>query len=156
MRTAVNTLIPDNKSAEPRVVIAHTRQPILIQARDEPARDIQTCPGFLLGKHFTPSQRFRRAALAWGIMWSLAAASAFIPLAHFLLVPVFAIAGPVLGYLRYRQEDITEAVEGKCPACLQEFRLLLDQRTTLPYRDVCPHCGKHIQILAYSNTGGES
>lgn len=139
----MNTLTPDNKSTEQRAIIEQTRQPVLIQARNESAT-----AGLLLGKHFTPSQRYKRAALFWGLMWLLATASAFIPLAHFLLVPVFTIAGPVLGYLRYRQEGIAEAIEGKCPACLQTFRLLPDQRTVLPYRDVCPHCDKHIQIQA--------
>jgi hypothetical protein len=155
MRSAVNTLTPDKHTVE-QPAIEPTRQPVLIQNRNEQTRDKQSCPGVLLGKHFTPAQRVKRATLSCAIMWLLATASAFIPLAHFLLVPVFAIAGPVLGYLRYRQEDIAEAAEGKCPSCLQEFRILLDQRTMLPHRDVCPHCDKHIQIVAYSNTGGES
>jgi len=139
----MSTLTPDNKHAEQRAMIEQTRLPILIQARNESATS-----GVLLGKHFTPAQRYKRAALSLGIMWLLAAASAFIPVAHFLLVPVFAIAGPVLGYQRYRQETIAEAIEGKCPACLQAFQLQLDPQTALPYRDVCPHCDKHIQIQA--------
>jgi len=137
----VNTLTPENKPVGEQERIEQIRQPVTIQAHDESAMT-----GFLKGKHFTSSQRYKRAGLVWGIMWLLAAASAFIPLAHFLLVPVFVIAGPVLGYQRYKQETISEAIEGKCPACRQEFRLLLDQQTTLPHRDVCPHCDKHIHI----------
>jgi len=141
--TTANTLMNDNKTVAQQTSIEYTRQAVMIHAHNK-----LSAAGFLLEKHLTPRQRFRRAALSWGLMWLLAAASAFIPIAHFLLVPVFAAAGPALAYLRYRQQTITEAVEGQCPSCLQEFRLLLDQRTALPYRDVCPHCDRHIQIKA--------
>jgi hypothetical protein len=141
MRVAVNTLTPEDKPVGKQARIEQIRQPVLIQAHDEPAMT-----GLLLGKHFTPAQRYKRAALYWSIMWLLAGVSALIPIVHFVLVPIFAIAGPVLGYLKYRQKTISEAIEGKCPACRQEIRLPLDQQTTLPHRDVCPHCDKHIQI----------
>lgn len=139
----MNTLTPDNKHAEQRSMNEQTRLPVLIQVRNESATS-----GVLLGKYFVPAQRYKRAALVWGILWLLAATSVFIPVAHFLLVPVFAIAGPILGYQRYRQEAITEAIEGKCPACLHAFQLPLDAQTALPHRDVCPYCDKHIQIQA--------
>ncbi len=149
MRMIVNTLIPDDNIAAQQTKTISGRQPVLIHAHDKPAT-----PGMFFGKHFTPAQRYRRAALSWGLMWLLAVVSAFIPIAHFLLVPVFAIAGPVLGYRRYQQETIADAIEGKCPSCRHEFHLQLDQQTTLPYRDVCPNCDRHIQILA--KTGSES
>ncbi len=138
----MNTLTPENKPVQQRS-IEHSQRPVTIHARNE-----TTQAGVFLEKHFTSSQRIRRASQVWAIMWLLALASAFIPIAHFLLVPVFVIAGPTLGYLRYQQQHIPQAVEGQCPSCQQHFRLALDQRTTLPYRDVCPHCDKHIQIRA--------
>jgi len=139
----MNTLTPDNNTAQQRSSFESGQRPITIHARNETG-----IAGVLLEKHFTSSQRIKRASLAWAIMWLLALASAFIPIAHFLLVPVFVIAGPTLAYLRYQQQHVPQAVEGQCPCCQQHFRLPLDQRTTLPYRDVCPHCDKHLQIRA--------
>jgi len=62
----------------------------------------------------------------------VAGVTVFIPIAHFVLVPGFLVAGPILGWMRYRQDRAMLHVEGACPACNETMRVELDAGERLP------------------------
>jgi hypothetical protein len=67
-----------------------------------------------------------RLARALGVLaacWAAATIAVFIPVAHFLLVPALAIAGPVWAAIRFREHQRLVRVHGVCPRCgrVQDF-----------------------------------
>ena len=67
--------------------------------------------------------RVTRAIKGWAICWGLAVVSILVPVAHFVLVPAFAIAGPVVAWIRMRQESVILGAIVDCPACGEQTRL---------------------------------
>ena len=72
----------------------------------------------------TRSQRFGRALASLGICWALALGGLFIPVAHFILVPTFVVAGIVVAIRRAREDRRLLLLHGACPRCgaAQEFK----------------------------------
>ncbi len=100
--------------------------------------------------HFTTfdkNDRIKRSAKMLGLCWLGAAGSIPIILAHWVLVPGFLIAGPILGYKRFHQHSAKEKVTGKCPHCKEEISMNLDAGDQLPKWDYCPNCNKSIQMI---------
>src|SRR3569833_1547236 len=64
---------------------------------------------------FSPQDRVMRAAKVWGLCWLLATITLFIPIAHFVLVPGFLLAGPIWAIKRYGVTLALEQVTGHCP-----------------------------------------
>ena len=71
-----------------------------------------------------PGQRFARTLGGLGMFWGLGLASVFIPVAHFVLVPTFVVAGIVMAVKRAREDRRLLLVRGACPRCgaVQEIR----------------------------------
>jgi hypothetical protein len=72
----------------------------------------------------TPSQRLGRALAGLGMCWALALGGLFIPVAHFILVPTFVVAGIVVAVRRARENRRLLLLRGACPRCgaAQEFK----------------------------------
>jgi hypothetical protein len=96
--------------------------------------------GLLHLKTFDARERKIRAAKIWGMMWLGAVLSVPIIIAHFVLVPGFLIAGPVMAMKRYRTAEIPDHASGICPANKEEFQLPLEPSTKLPLWTHCPQC----------------
>ena len=64
-----------------------------------------------------PAARTQRALKALAICWGLALATILIPIAHFVLVPGFFIAGIVLGLRKLNEPATVTEVGGVCPRC---------------------------------------
>jgi hypothetical protein len=85
------------------------------------------------------TQRLFRAAKSWGAFWGLALASILVPVAHFILVPGFLIAGPIAGVSRYRQKSGVLGGEAICPSC--GARLVIEGREDAwPFLVYCGTC----------------
>ena len=82
-----------------------------------------------------------------GILWLLAILAVAIPLAHFILVPGFLLAGPVVAVLRYRDTERNEQVTGECPVCGKPVTIPLDSSDQLPLWTYCPPSGDPIRVL---------
>ena len=65
----------------------------------------------------TPGERVGRVLAGLGLFWALALAGLFIPVAHFILVPVFLVAGIVIGIKRWFEVRRLLQVRGPCPRC---------------------------------------
>lgn len=112
--------------------------------------------GALRLRCFSKRERLRRALGVWVMAWVAAVPAALIPVAHFVLVPVLLLAGPLLGYRRYRVVHCPLAVEGRCPLCRHHFTLPADARARLPYWDLCPHCGRNVRFARAEEPGSRA
>lgn len=109
-------------------------RPILVKSGDSENQ------GLLHLQSFDAGERKMRAAKIWGLMWLGAVLSVPIIIAHFVLVPGFLIAGPVMAVRRYRITESPDHVSGVCPANKEEFSLPLEASTILPLWAHCPQC----------------
>ncbi len=108
--------------------------------------DGETADGSLFTTVHSAGERIQRALLWLALLWVLAGVSLFIPLAHFVLVPGFLIAGPVVAVMVYRSEWARERAEGKCPVCGEEATIKLEARDEIPKWTYCPACNAALQI----------
>ena len=99
----------------------------------------------------TASRRMARTAAGLGLCWGLALAGLFIPVAHFILVPTFVLAGIVVAVLRAREDKRLLKVRGVCPRCRvpQEFKG--GGRFTLERALDCPKCHTNLTLTADAN-----
>jgi hypothetical protein len=101
----------------------------------------------LHSRSFSSTERLSRAGKVLAIAWLLALITAFIPIAHFFLVPLFLIAGPVMAVLKYKLETALEKAHGVCPECSKPVDIMLEPTDKLPKRTYCPECNKPLQLL---------
>jgi len=111
-----------------------------------------TSVGELHSSRFSSAERMARAGKVLAIAWLLALITAFIPIAHFFLVPLFLIAGPVMAFMKYKAETILENAHGTCPECSKAVEINLDPAEKLPKRTYCPDCNKPLQLLYHSGS----
>ena len=116
-------------------------RPILIKSGD-----IET-NGLLHLQSFDAKERKIRAAKIWGLMWLFAVLSVPLIIAHFVLVPGFLIAGPVMAMKRYKLTEIPDHVTGPCPGKDHEFTLKLEVSDRLPMWSHCPECQASLHLL---------
>ena len=92
-------------------------------------------------------ERTRRAAATWGTAWLLAVLAVFLPVLHFVLVPVFLIGGPLLALQRFGERVSVIEVRGTCPGCgvPQTQTLRTAARARLEFR--CDACRRAIGVV---------
>ena len=117
------------------------QQEILIKGGSSAPRS-----GVLYLTAFNQRERTMRAIKVLAIAWGGALVALFIPLAHFVLVPAFLIAGPVMAYLRYRVTETAENVRGACPVCEKEVTIAVGGNERPPVWTYCPECQAPINI----------
>lgn len=123
------------------------QRPIVLKSGDV------TGEGVLYLQAFDTKERKIRAAKTWALMWLLALLSLPIIIAHFILVPGFLIAGPVLAVRRYRVTEVPDHVSGNCPSGKEEFTLALEASDHLPMWSYCPVCNSSLQLLEKEGAG---
>jgi hypothetical protein len=90
--------------------------------------------------------RMVRALQYLGMIWGLAVVTAFVPGVHFVLVPVFFMAGPIVAWGIYRQERAILGGQGVCPDC--GVTLVISKTLDhWPISDLCNHCYRGIKIM---------
>jgi len=102
--------------------------------------------GVLHLQSFDARERKIRAAKIWGLMWLGAVLSVPIIIAHFVLVPGFLIAGPVMAMKRYKITEVPDHVSGNCPANKEDFSLELEASAHLPLWTHCPNCNASLHL----------
>ncbi len=118
-------------------------------------RNIQFCskscepaPATITVDVFTNKEQKIRAAKALLVLWLIALASILIPVAHFILVPAFFIAGAVIASRKWRATEEGIEASGACPSCGQQIVLDLDKNSDLPQWSHCPKCDKSLELVA--------
>lgn len=103
--------------------------------------------GVLHVTHYDKNERIKRALGMLGLCWLGAAISIPVVIAHWVLVPGFFIAGPILAFKRLKQDSVTEQATGRCPFENQEVTLKMEANEALPKWTYCPACNKSIQLV---------
>jgi hypothetical protein len=97
-------------------------------------------------------ERVGRAFAGLGLFWALALGGLFIPVAHFILVPVFLTAGIVMAIKRSREDRRLAEVHGPCPRCGAQQVFKASGRFE-PGRSLdCPACHGSFALAVPGNT----
>ena len=91
-------------------------------------------------------ERVRRTVFGLALMWLLAGVSLFLPILHFVLVPGFLIAGPVLAIVRGTEARRLQSMKGSCPRCKVEREFPLGLRFNGKRTFTCDGCGNLIGL----------
>ena len=97
---------------------------------------------------YSSGDRMTRAAIRLGACWAAAGVTLFIPLVHFVLVPGFLLAGPIMAVSAYRSELARELARGICPVCKEAVEIKLEADDNLPKWTYCPKCNAPLQLVA--------
>ena len=91
-------------------------------------------------------QRTRRALLTWLAAWGLGIVAVFVPVLHFVLVPLLVLGGPILALQRLGERVSVLEVTGACPGCgaPQRQPLHAGAQPRLEFR--CDACGRAIGV----------
>lgn len=123
--------------------MSHAEQyPILIKANDG-----STCAGELHVTVYDKRDRMIRAAKMLALYWGLALLSVPVMVAHWVLVPGFFLAGPVMAWLRYRVLERKNKVTGQCPVNKNTVTIPLQPADRLPLWTYCPVCEAPLQLV---------
>jgi len=98
---------------------------------------------------YSAQERTSRAIKMLALLWGLAIVTVFIPLAHFVLVPGFLIAGPIIAYKRYHMAEHPSSADGECPTCKQPSSIHLEPSDTLPMWTYCSANNDPVQLIDY-------
>ncbi len=104
--------------------------------------------GALYVANFDNHERLIRALKACGFCWLFAVLSVPVVIAHWVLVPGFLLAGPIMALRRYKIVSAVERAEGTCPLCKVGVTVPMEADDALPKRTYCPKCSGPIQLLA--------
>jgi len=97
--------------------------------------------------HYDDKDRLKRASQRFALFLALAVVTAFIPLAHFVLVPGCLIAAFYLGWEAYKTPQINEYAKGECPTCDTQITVKFEAKDVLPKWTYCPNCEKSLQVI---------
>ena len=89
--------------------------------------------------------RLVRGAKVLGACWALALVSLLVPAAHFVLVPVFLLAGPIGALIVGGQRSTVLGGEGACPECGERVRVGASAEEW-PLHDACARCRTPLRI----------
>ena len=99
-----------------------------------------------------PPARMRRAVLTLLACWALAAVTILVPIAHFVLVPGFFVAGIVLLLKRLREGATVVGVQGVCPYCKEERSFSAQGLMKNELHVHCPVCKNQIDASVLAGT----
>ena len=97
-------------------------------------------------RSFDKPERVRRAIKGLATFWAAALGSVFIPVAHFLLVPGFALFGMVTFFERIGAREVVTSAVGVCPDCGREQQLEMGGRFRVPRDVACRYCQRSLRI----------
>jgi len=97
---------------------------------------------------FSPQEQKIRAAKSLLGIWLVAALCVFIPIAHFILVPGFLIAGVVAASRKLKLAEEGREASGECPTCHHPVTIDLEKSSELPQWRKCPDCGNNLELAA--------
>jgi len=110
------------------------------------AHQTKTHEGVFHFTRFSSADRTGRALKVLGVCWLIAGVTVFIPLAHFVLVPGFFVAGPVMALMRYKVDRVADKVAVQCPECGKDVEIKLDAQDWPPMYTYCPECNTGVQL----------
>jgi len=116
-----------------------------------PTKDItlqvndQRAQGSVDIQEFSEKMRFKRGIMVLALGLPLTAASVFVPVLHFFLVPLGLIITISISRARFKTEAVILSGSGACPACNATFRIM-KRRSVFPFNDICEKCSRNVVI----------
>lgn len=92
---------------------------------------------------FSQQERMKRALTRLFTFLGLAIVSVLIPVAHFVLVPLFLMLAPFLTVKTYKEEVVLDACTLECPECRQVTQISKSSGQW-PLHNTCSHCRNRI------------
>ena len=92
-------------------------------------------------------QRVKRGLKLLGFCWAMSLVTVIIPLAHFILVPGFFIAGPIGAWIISGQDSVILGGQGTCPSC-DTFLTIVRGPNRWPLSDLCAQCQASVSLEA--------
>jgi hypothetical protein len=119
-----------------------TQRPVTITYPDFPPTT-----GQIRVQEYSDSDRMKNAIKIGLMCWGGAVFAVFIPMLHFVLVPLLLLMGPILGLVKYNQKAQVLAGQGTCPACQAPLKIV---KGTLnwPLEETCDQCWRKSKIEA--------
>jgi len=100
------------------------------------------------------AERTARALQGAGVCVGLAVVSIFLPIAHFVLVPGFLIAAPIVALRRLREGASIIRLAGMCPRCNEERTFEAKGAFKPIVKIACPGCSFAIDVETEATPGG--
>lgn len=102
-------------------------------------------PGRVSVREFSANQKMGNALKRLVLFWLAAVVCVFIPVLHFILVPLFLILG-VTTFLKTIKVD-GKIIKGQvdCPYCKNQMKLK-PGLLAWPLKEICQTCGRAIRI----------
>lgn len=94
---------------------------------------------------FDGAARLARALKGLGLAWAASFATLFIPLAHLLLVPGFALFGLIVFFRRMGTHVLVQDIQGTCPDCKVEQQFEAGGRWVTPRALSCGNCRRGLR-----------
>lgn len=109
-------------------------------------RTSRSSRGEVIRVDYDAAERRLRGLQRGGIAWALAFACIFLPLVHFVLVPGFILAGPLVLFFYVNTPALIESGSGSCPDCGEVLEIAKTQ-AKFPLKDQCEHCQTPIKVF---------
>lgn len=103
--------------------------------------------GVLHYLRFNSTDRWLRALKVLLLFWLIAGITVFVPIAHFILVPSFFLAGPIMAFFTYRLDMAAKNAQVECPKCLQRVTITIEPKKRPPMYVYCPLCDGGLQLI---------
>ncbi|GIL18645.1 MAG: hypothetical protein BroJett040_23960 [Oligoflexia bacterium] len=96
-------------------------------------------------QQLSQKERVKRAGKSFFFLFGLALAAIFVPVLHFVLVPLFLLLAPIVGFFQYQKTEHLMIRQVRCSRCQKEFQVN-EWIKELPTRIECSHCAENIFI----------
>ncbi|MGE4234192.1 MAG: hypothetical protein AB7F43_12760 [Bacteriovoracia bacterium] len=102
-------------------------------------------PGTIQVRSWNSKERMTRALKYGGMCWAIGICCIVLPIVHFILVPAFLIAGPIVALVVYKREKVVLGGEATCPSC-QKKTPISKGVFRFPTTDTCDHCRCNLMV----------
>ena len=109
-------------------------------------------PGTARVRERDSGERTARALKGAGVCVLLAVVSVFLPIAHFVLVPSFLLAAPVVAWRRLGERASLVGLTGTCPRCEAERTFDVKGPFGRDVKTSCPVCSFAIDVETEAGT----
>lgn len=107
--------------------------------------DQQSTQGFVERRDFSTQERLRRMFKVGGLLFGAAFVAVFVPILHFVLVPVLLLCALVFGIATWMDKAEILRGEFNCPQC-QKLNTLPRESESFPRTYRCQHCYFTLQL----------
>ncbi len=96
-------------------------------------------------KSFNQKERIIRGLKFLGIFWGSAILAVFIPMLHFILVPLLFLVGIIIAAFVSQTKSVVLGGESVCPKC-ESFLPIVRSSDQWPLTDLCSNCRSTVTI----------